>query len=159
MTLITSDSSTKMSGTDRSDEVREVVPASGTAGRLYERISRDSARRMMLAWVGLFTLGTLVEPAPADPNAAEPLYATVIVMSMFALIAVTFAGLAARRRWGLTASFAAAGLFGVLSLACPLSGHHTYGLWWVVQMGSAGVLMAMSLRALGRRDSSPVAVG
>ena len=61
MTLITSDSSTQMSGTDQRDEVREAVPASGTAGRLYERISRDrisrdSARRMMLAWVGLFSL-------------------------------------------------------------------------------------------------------
>lgn len=151
MTPITSDSSTQVSRTVHLDGTGgNVLESRGVAG-LHERISRSSARRMMLAWAGLFTLGMLVEPAPTDPNAAEPLYATVIVLSMFALMAATFAGLAAQRRWGLTASFAAAGLFGVLSLACPVSGHHTYGLWWVVQMGSAGALMAMSLRALGNR--------
>jgi hypothetical protein len=44
-------------------------------------------------------------------------------------------------------------------VACPVSGHHAFGLWWIAQLGLVGGMLAVSLVALGRsagnRQASP----
>jgi hypothetical protein len=39
----------------------------------------------------------------------------------------------------------------VFSVACPVSGHHALGLWWVAQMAIAVAMLAVSVAALSRR--------
>jgi hypothetical protein len=39
----------------------------------------------------------------------------------------------------------------VFSVACPVSGHHALGLWWVAQMAVTTAMLAVCVAALGRR--------
>ena len=39
----------------------------------------------------------------------------------------------------------------VFSVACPVSGHHALGLWWLAQMGVTTAMLAVCVAALGRR--------
>ena len=57
-------------------------------------------------------------------------------------------GLVMQRRWGLVASLGAAGFMTALSVACPISGHHAFGVWWYGQMACVLALGAMSVVAL-----------
>ena len=76
-----------------------------------------------------------VEPPPANPNAPEPLIGTLLTIGL--LVAWTGAALTAVRRrpealrWASTVGV----LSVAMTVACPLSGHHTgVGLWWVAQL-------------------------
>jgi peptidoglycan/LPS O-acetylase OafA/YrhL len=91
-----------------------------------------------------------VEPPPANPNAPEPLIATLLGFAlMFAWggAAIT----AGRRR---VSALGWATVVGALSMAmtisCPLSGHHTsIGMWWIGQFIVCGAALAVA--ASGRR--------
>jgi hypothetical protein len=67
---------------------------------------------------------------------------------MWGLLATMAAGLVMQRRFGLVASFGAAGFMTLLSVACPVSGHHPFGAWWYGQMACVLALVAASVVAL-----------
>jgi hypothetical protein len=62
-------------------------------------------------------------------------------------------GLVMQRRWGLLASLAAAILATAASIACPVTGHHSFGTWWFGQMACMLGLVAISAVALRRNYS------
>lgn len=103
------------------------------------------------AWIVVFTAAALLEPAPADPNGADPLWAGVLFLTLFAALGVMAAGLARRQRAGLVASVGAAGLALLASALCPVSGHHaSVGAWWYLQMAGFTALVVAGLVGLGR---------
>ena len=94
-----------------------------------------------------------IEPAPANPDAPEPLIGTVLAIAFFA--AMVGAAVQASRRQVSALTWACA--VGVLSIAmtitCPLSGHHAnVGMWWAAQFIVCGA--ALGIAAGGRYAAS-----
>jgi hypothetical protein len=118
---------------------------------LRERISTETAALMAATWWVLFLIATGLEP---QATGGEPVWAASVSFVFLGLLAVTAAGLFARRRWGLLASLGAAGLFTALSVACPTTGHHPIGAWWFGQMACVLALVGASAFAL-RRPPAP----
>jgi peptidoglycan/LPS O-acetylase OafA/YrhL len=125
------------------------VPRRSLEERMLEPISGRWAAIGAVAWVVLVGIGIAVEPAPANPDAVDPWFLDAIAAVLLGALVATFTGFWLRRRWGLAASLFASGLLVVSTLACPASGHHTFGAWWVVQLACGSALVATS--ALGLR--------
>jgi hypothetical protein len=67
-------------------------------------------------------------------------------------IVMTLVGLAMRARWAAVTSIGGASLLMAGVIACPVTGHHALGTWWVAQLAVAAGLLAMSGSALLRRS-------
>ena len=126
-----------------------VLGTSSLRGRLLAPITGRWAAIGGVAWVVLLGIGIAVEPQPTNPNAVDPWFLNVLGAVLVAAVVATFAGFWQRQRWGLAASLLASGLLVVSTVACPASGHHTVGAWWVVQLGCGLGLATTS--ALGLR--------
>lgn len=113
-------------------------------------LSRNWALVLALGWPVADYLARALEPLPANPGAAAPVLVVAVNYALLlGLLAVVVA--AARRQWWAPAAGAAVGLLGLaLAVACPVSGHHQFGLWWVAQLGLYGGMTAASLAALRR---------
>jgi hypothetical protein len=106
----------------------------------------------MLAWAVLLPLALVLEPTPAA-GAAQPWWAYVVSMGLLTGIVATFVGLQQRQRWGITASLAASSIFVAGVFACPASGHHAFGLWWVGEFAASLVVLGLSGVAYMRASS------
>jgi hypothetical protein len=132
------------------DTPAAAVARSSPLGRLLGPISGRWATIGATAWVVLLGIGIAVEPPPANPNAVDPWFVDALGMMVLTTVVGAFAGFWLRQRWSLAASLVASGLLVVSTLACPLSGHHTLGAWWVVQLGCGLGLAATSILGLRR---------
>lgn len=100
------------------------------------------------AVVSLIVAGSLMQPAPAEEaTGAAAVTEAVIANALFAGMAASVMGAMSLRRWGIGASLGVALFATGLVLSCPLSGHHTFGLWFAGQ--SACVLAATGVATLG----------
>ena len=122
----------------------------GTRRPLSGPVEGGWAARLGLAWVVLFTAALALEPAPAQPQTVVPLYADVIGATFMAFLFATAAGLTARRRWGVAATIGGAVRFLGMSVACPATGHHDAGMWWIGQLACATALLGASAVAWRR---------
>ncbi len=113
-----------------------------------DRMGGRAPLALAVSWVVVIALVTALEPAPAGPEAAEPLWASVWAVTLLVTLAAAGVGLARRQRAGFSASAVAAGvaLFG--AVMCPVSGHHGVGAWWFAQMAGFMALGAVSLAGL-----------
>ena len=130
-------------------------PATETSTWLRERIDGRLGGGVAVAWLMLLQVAFLLEPATNRP---EPSYGVVLELVMWLLLATMVTGLVMQRRAGLVASLAAAGFLTMLSVACPVSGHHPFGAWWFGQMACALGMMGVSVAALSRSthvDAAP----
>ena len=118
----------------------------------HDQISRRSALTLMLAWALLLPLALVLEPAPAA-DAVEPWWAYVVSMGLLTGIIATFVGLQQRQRWGITASLAASSIFVAGVFACPASGHHAFGFWWIGEFAASLAVLALSGVAYFRASS------
>jgi|Tabmets5t2r1_1033131.scaffolds.fasta_scaffold12490_2 peptidoglycan/LPS O-acetylase OafA/YrhL len=125
------------------------VPRRPLQERMLEPISGRWAAIGAVAWVVLVGIGIAVEPPPTNPDAVDPWFLDAIAAILLGALVATFTGFWLRRRWSLAASLLASGLLVVSTLACPASGHHAFGAWWIVQLACASALVATS--ALGLR--------
>jgi hypothetical protein len=131
------------------------------AERPSSEVHRRRAVALPLGWsafaglVGpaIVAFGLAVEPAPADPNAPEPLVATLLLIALLgawggaALLAV------ARDHRALAWAMGVAGLSLAAVIACPLTGHHmAVGGWWIQEL--AVCVAALAVAAFGRRVTS-----
>jgi peptidoglycan/LPS O-acetylase OafA/YrhL len=94
-----------------------------------------------------------IEPSPADPNASEPLIATALGTAFF--VAMVGAGVQAGRRRvsALTWACAVGVLAVVMTISCPLSGHHeNIGMWWAAQFIVSAAALAVT--AGGRYEAT-----
>jgi hypothetical protein len=123
--------------------------------RLAEPIPDRWALWGIVALVGANLAAWMLEPVPANPNLPEPWF--VALPSVVAMVAMLGAlgGLLTRRRWGMALSLLAASIAVVMVVACPLSGHHTFGLWWVGEISSLAAWAGISLAGLRSGSARP----
>ena len=141
-------------GTDELDVVLEgdaevEAPDTEVSVDLTGRLSGSWAAGLGVAWIAIFTIGVAVEPAPADPDAAVPLIATLLALGLVIGWIVMAVGLVKRCRFGAAASLVAGLCLVGLTIGCPASGHHTgLGAWWWFELVGSTTLVALSGRAL-----------
>jgi predicted transporter len=116
---------------------------------LNERIETKVAVGVGVSWFVLYSIGAELEPAP---NRSEPLLGVLLGVALVSLFVAALVGIGMRRRWGLGLSLVAATTLTVMSVMCPVSGHHTFGAWWYGQMLCALGLVAISFAALRREE-------
>lgn len=97
-----------------------------------------------------------LEPPPAEPDAAEPLFGAVLFLALM----VAWAGAAARAAQRHHSALSWASVVGLLSVAmtvtCPASGHHVdVGAWWFGQLGVSGAALAVAVAARSRFRRRP----
>jgi hypothetical protein len=114
---------------------------------LNERIEPTIAIGVGVSWFVLYSIGAALEPAP---NRSEPLIGVLLGITLVSLVVAALVGLGMRRRWGIGLSLVAALTLTVMSIMCPVSGHHTFGTWWYGQMLCTLGLVAISLATLSR---------
>jgi hypothetical protein len=143
----------------RGEELRQVSLDRVSHGPAFSgsmtRIRSHAHWGLLLAWVVFLPVAYALEPAAATAG-PEPLWAAVLGFAMTLTLAVTGAGLVRRHRIGLIASAAAAALFLVGSVMCPVSAHHVgVGAWWFAQMAGFLALGAVSLVGLRSFRAQP----
>lgn len=144
---------------DRRTARRRIAPAGrrepvGVGDRRPDdRVSRGWAFGTAAAWAAGIGLILLLEPAPADPEAASIL-SEVIGTVMAMGLSVTVLGLVTRYRFGLAAGAATGGLMFLVSVACPVSGHHTFGAWWLGELAIVAGLTALGVVGYRRASST-----
>jgi peptidoglycan/LPS O-acetylase OafA/YrhL len=105
-------------------------------------MARDTNGMLPVAWavfaglvgpaVAAFCLA--VEPPPANPNAPEPLIATLLGFALMVAWGGAAITASRRRASALTWASVVGGLSMAMTISCPLSGHHTStGMWWISQ--------------------------
>lgn len=116
--------------------------------------TRTELRRFSWVMLGLFVLAMVVQPVPDGPDPARPLWVSALdvvsTIGLLGLVVGAFAG----RRWSLWAGLAVGAPMLVISLSCPISGHHEYAAWWGVQLVATGVMTALSVAGLRRARAS-----
>jgi hypothetical protein len=131
-----------------------VVAASArrsVAGGLDGRLAKGWVPVLFGAWVTIFGLGVALEPAPAGEE-AFPLIGEAFALVLMGSWAVMAAGLSQKRRYGAVASAVGGACLVVMTVACPVSGHHAgIGTWWWFQLTGALTLLGLSRAALASR--------
>jgi hypothetical protein len=124
-----------------------VAPAPTTYDRawLRERIDGRWALAVGVAWFVLFQVAGMFEP---PTGRAEPAIGVVIAVVMWSLIGLMITGLAMQRRWGIGAALTAGVFLSAAVIACPISGHHTFGVWWFGEAACTAAIVGISLYAL-----------
>ena len=137
----------------RAERVVEVRPPRRPAPAGDGRLSRGWAFALPVAWAVIFSTAAAIKPPPAHPNAPEPVIGVLLGMVLFSAWTAMVIGLAGRRPLGAWASGAAGLTMLAAAIACPVSGHHeSIGLWWFYELAGAAALIALSLRAIPRRE-------
>ena len=132
------------------NQLRDAAPTTVTAPKAPSaeprQISRSLAVTLIVAWAVGFPLALALEPAAADAGAV-PWWSFFIEIGLLTSIAAAFVGLARGMRSGAGASFVAASIFTAGVFACPATGHHAIGFWWMGEFAIALALVALSARA------------
>lgn len=126
----------------------ERAPRRDTRVWLRDEVSGRWTFSLLAGWYALFLLAQILQP---EPNHVAPVLEFIgIALSVvfFAVLLVAGFGLAMRRRWGVLGSIAAGGVLVADSIACPMTGHHQFGAWVVVQAVGSLALVGASIRAL-----------
>lgn len=126
----------------------ERAPRADTRQWLHDEVSKGWAYGLAAGWYALILLSQILAPAPADESGVLVWIGIALSIVFMAVVLVAMAGLVLRRRWGLVASLGAAGLLVADSIACPMTGHHHFGAFAVVQAVGAVALADVSIRAL-----------
>jgi hypothetical protein len=130
---------------DHGQGERERLTGTRREPRVTDRISENISGALGLMWVvGYLAVGAL-EPTT---HHALPTIAIVLSVVFYAALLATAVGLIVRRRWGIVASLGASGVFLAGTVACPTTGHHTMGVWWLGQMVISLALVAANVVAL-----------
>ena len=123
--------------------------------RLDDRVGRGWVLATAAAWLVGISVILALSPEPADPAAASTLAEALGMLIAFGM-SITVLGLATRQRFGFAAAAATGGAMMVMSLACPVSGHHTFGAWWLGELAIVTGLTTLGIagyrRARGARE-------
>jgi hypothetical protein len=149
-------------GATQAGDPRVRSPRPAGPGWITAAQARPAPDRRLLAAVAVTGVVTVAAvqwftPPPAHPveyspaaQAIDTLFLGGLFVGAYALVLrrsfVGFAGLAVAA-WALLAGI----------VACPVSGHHTYGMWWAAQvaLGVAFGVCATVAAAVSRRSPAP----
>ena len=129
----------------RTIETRAVPRATRPAVELADPIPTRWAAAGIVTLVGATVAAALLEPLPANPAQPDPWFIPLLSMIVTLGMLAALGGLLARQRWGLAVSALTGGISVAMVLACPLSGHHHFGLWWAGEIAAVGAWTAISL--------------
>jgi hypothetical protein len=136
----------------RTDTTRPAPPlaAAQRGDRLMRELPVVWAVAIAVGWPLAVAGLVILEPAPVDPTAPEPL--VVSLLGSIQMLAVTGAIIAAiaRRRAAAASSTVAAGIGVVFAVACPATGHHALAPWWFGTLAISGALVYCSVAAWRR---------
>lgn len=133
---------------------RRIAPAITAPPRqLDDRIGRGWAVASAIAWLVGLSVIYAISPAPADPEAASVL-AQVLSMLIALGMSISVLGFATRHRFGFAGAAATGGVLMTMSIACPVTGHHTFGAWWVGELAIVTGLTALGIYAYRRAPST-----
>lgn len=136
------------------DSVPRLTRARQRPARVAGSLTTAWAAVLGVGWPIALSIATAVEPAPAQPDAAPALTDQLISLALLTGLVLTCVAAASRLRSAAVAGTATGlGAFG-LALACPVTGHHQFGLWWIAQLCLVGGMLAVSLAALGSRATT-----
>jgi hypothetical protein len=127
----------------------ELSPDAETEPPPPTRRTIDLGPVLLGAWILVMGALFLFEPAPADPQAAVPVWGQILLTLFMAGFFATTYGLAGKRGWGMKASAFTAGVGVVVAVACAATAHHS-GAWWGIELASFSTLGALSTFALRR---------
>jgi hypothetical protein len=134
---------------DRAPPVTKPRTAWGRAKT--DEIKTSWAAFLGVGWPLAIVLSEAIRPAPTDPNAAPSLLGQIVTIAVFGALIVTSFAAASRLRSAAVAGVVLGGIMLADSLACPLSGHHQFGLWVAADMALFTVMLGLSIAALGQR--------
>jgi hypothetical protein len=103
-----------------------------------------------IGWPLAIVASIALEPAPADPNAPVPVLAELANLGLFFALVGTAIAAGVRHRAAVLGGVVTGLLVVSLAIACPVSGHHTIGLWWFAELGILTAMLAVSGVALQR---------
>lgn len=137
---------------DKVPTLRRVAPQ--PARSLGDRLGLGWAAALAIGWPVALAIGFAVEPAPAEPEAAAPIVVQLAGLVLQVALLTTIVAAVARSRVAAAAGVAVGVVAVTLSVACPTSGHHGFGLWWVAQLGLMVTMLGVSVAALRQRALS-----
>lgn len=146
-----------MAGPDAATLVREETPAVSSPSSptsppaappaAERRLSRNWALVLGIGWPVAVAIATALEPAPANPDAPVSAIAALIGLVFTVGLVAAVATAAGRNVRAPLFSM----LFGVMALglvvACPTTGHHGFGAWWVAELAVYAGMFAASVGA------------
>ncbi|MGH9222481.1 MAG: hypothetical protein ACRD2W_01480, partial [Acidimicrobiales bacterium] len=131
--------------------------------QVRHRVRRPADRRLdrrTAMWLGIgcpaiTAINIAIEPVPADPQAPVPVAASLLFLAFTAAVVATSV-FAARRETKIFPYAVAAGVGAVvLTVTCPMSGHHAgIGWWWYTQMALSAGFLAVSAGAWRRHRAA-----
>jgi hypothetical protein len=140
---------------DKVPTLRRVVPE--PARHLSDQLEVAWAAALGLGWPVALAIGFVIEPTPAEPEAAGvPIVVQLAGLILQAAVLTTVVAAIGRSRVAAAAGVVVGLVAVTLSVACPTSGHHGFGLWWVAQLGLMVTMLGVSLAALRRQARSPL---
>jgi hypothetical protein len=131
------------------------APPGAAAAPASPRSAAAATRPLLWAWLLLVGSMLLFEPAPARPEPAIPLWATILGTAFTVAFGAAVVGLARRRSWALTASSIAAGTGLLIAVGCAVTDHHS-AFWWGYELTvfTTLALLTRVAAAASRRYSS-----
>jgi hypothetical protein len=121
---------------------------------LLVKASAPWAIGVPVAVFALVVVGALLEPAPAhEATGIQAFVDGVITNALLIGFTASAIGGFGLRRWGIAASLAVALFTLGLVISCPVSGHHTWGIWFAGEM--ACVLAATGVALVGMSRTRP----
>lgn len=116
--------------------------------RLSEAVDPGLANTVAIVAVALTIAIEMLYPAPARAEAVPSLWVALVDTAYWAFAFAAAAGLMMRRRYGLTAAFGNAAVLSFAVIACPVTGHHAFGVWWLAQLACCAAFVLVSGNAL-----------
>jgi hypothetical protein len=113
-------------------------------------LTRGWAAALGVGWPLAFLVMVELEPAPAQPDAA-PVLGAVLTLALLTGLMLTAVAAGTRQLLAAPAAVGTGLVALTMSVACPASGHHSYGAWWFGQMAIVVAMLAVSVAALGSR--------
>jgi hypothetical protein len=143
----------------RSQPMQPIESIQPTVSDLAEKPAAPSTwslRRLSPAWALALAVGWPVgmniawalEPAPAHPHAAAPIFIQVLGWIWFLAFVPTIFGAVARHPAAAIGGVVTGASALAMTIACPVSGHHTIGLWFVGQFAVVLGMLAVSIGAV-----------
>jgi hypothetical protein len=129
------------------DLAKEPAPAAPATWSL-RRLSPGWALALAVGWPLATYIAWALEPPPAHPHAMAPMFIQVLSTIWFVAFVPTVFGAMARHPAAAVGAVVTGTSFLAMTIACPISGHHTIGLWFVGQFAVVLGMLAVSIAAV-----------